>query len=51
MVGKITITKEVLVIINKKYHYTFNPFTPNFKFPLQPHQKYYITQYEDLGFS
>ena len=51
MVDKITITKEVLVIINKKYHYTFNPFTPNFKFPLQPHQKYYITQYEELGFS
>ena len=33
-----------------------NPFTPkndliNFKFPLQLHQKYYITQYEELGFS
>ena len=48
MVFKITITKEVLVIINKKYHYTFNHFTPNFKIPLQPHQKYYITQYEEL---
>ena len=23
----------------------------NFKFPLQPHQKDYITQYEELGFS
>ena len=23
----------------------------NFKFPLHPHQKYYITQYEELGFS
>ena len=23
----------------------------NFKFPLQSHQKYYITQYEELGFS
>ena len=23
----------------------------NFKFPLQPHQKYYITQDEELGFS
>ena len=23
----------------------------NFKFPLQPHQKYYITQYEEFGFS
>ena len=22
----------------------------NVKFPLQPHQKYYITQYEELGF-
>ena len=32
----------------------FNPFTPrvmNLKFPLQPHQKYYITQYGELGFS
>ena len=23
----------------------------NVKFPLQPHQKYYITQYEEFGFS
>ena len=23
----------------------------NFKFPLQPHKKYHITQYEELGFS
>ena len=23
----------------------------NLKFPLQPHQKYYNTQYEELGFS
>ena len=23
----------------------------NFKFPLQPHQKYYITHYEELGLS
>ena len=33
---------------------SFNPFFPrviNFKFLLQPHQKYHITQYEDLGFS
>ena len=22
----------------------------NFKFPLQPHQKYYITHYVELGF-
>ena len=32
----------------------FKPFTPrviNVKFPLQPRQKYYITQYEELGFS
>ena len=32
----------------------FNPFTPKsdqFKFPLQPHQEYYITQYEEIGFS
>ena len=31
-----------------------NAFTPNsdhFKFPLQPHQKYHITQYEERGFS
>ena len=31
-----------------------DPFTPrviNFKFFLQPNQKYYITQYEELGFS
>ena len=27
------------------------PVVINFKFPLQPHQKYYITQYEELGFS
>ena len=27
------------------------PRVINFKFPLQPHQKYYITQYEELGFS
>ena len=33
---------------------SFNPFTlksDQLKFPLQPHQKYYITQYEELGFS
>ena len=33
----------------------FNPFTPKSDqfqiFPLQPHQKYYTTQYEELGFS
>ena len=23
----------------------------NFKFPLQTHQEFYITQYEELGFS
>ena len=27
------------------------PRVINFKFPLQPHQKYYITQYEELGCS
>ena len=27
------------------------PRVINLKFPLQPHQKYYITQYEELGFS
>ena len=27
------------------------PRVINFEFPQQPHQKYYITQYEDLGFS
>ena len=27
------------------------PRVINFKFPLQPHQKYYITQYEELGVS
>ena len=27
------------------------PRVINFKFPLQPHQKYYITQYEELDFS
>ena len=27
------------------------PRVINFKFPLQPHQKYYIRQYEELGFS
>ena len=27
------------------------PRVINSKFPLQPHQKYYITQYEELGFS
>ena len=27
------------------------PRVINVKFPLQPHQKYYITQYEELGFS
>ena len=26
------------------------PRVINFKFPLQPHQEYYITQYEELGF-
>ena len=35
---------------------SLNPFIPkstaiNSKFPLQPHQKYYVTQYEELGFS
>ena len=31
-----------------------NPFTPKsdqFQIPQQPHQKYYTTQYEELGFS
>ena len=31
-----------------------NPLLPgviNFKFALRPHQKYYITKYEELGFS
>ena len=27
------------------------PRVINIKFLLQPHQKYYITQYEELGFS
>ena len=27
------------------------PRVINFKFPLQPHQKYYITHYGELGFS
>ena len=27
------------------------PGVINFKFPLQPYEKYYITQYEELGFS
>ena len=27
------------------------PRVINFKFPLHPHQKYYITQYEEPGFS
>ena len=27
------------------------PRVINFKFPLQPHQKYYTTQYEELRFS
>ena len=27
------------------------PRVINFKFLLQPHQKYYITQYEEVGFS
>ena len=27
------------------------PRVINIKFPLQPHQKYYMTQYEELGFS
>ena len=27
------------------------PRVISFKFPLRPHQKYYITQYEELGFS
>ena len=27
------------------------PTVANIKFPLQPHQKYYITKYEELGFS
>ena len=27
------------------------PGVINFKFPLQPHQKYYVTQYEELGCS
>ena len=26
------------------------PRVINLKFPLQPHQKYYITQYGELGF-
>ena len=37
-----------------KVLHSFNPFTPkviNFKFLLQPHQQYCITQYEELGFS
>ena len=27
------------------------PRVINLKFPVRPHQKYYITQYEELGFS
>ena len=30
---------------------SLRPRVINFKFPLQPHQKYYNTQYEELGFS
>ena len=29
----------------------YNPFTPKSADPQQPHKKYYITQYEELGFS
>ena len=32
-------------------YYPFNYKGINFKFCLQPHQKYYIMQYEELGFS
>ena len=32
-------------------HGGFNPRVINFKFPLQPHQKYYIIQNGELGFS
>ena len=34
------------------YHLTLSlPRVINLKFPLQPHQKYYTAQYEELGFS
>ena len=44
---------------NEHFAYTFQletltlslPRVINLKFPLQPHQKYYITQYEEFGFS
>ena len=36
------------------YTLLFSPFTPkgviNFKFPLQPHQRYYITQFGEPVF-
>ena len=37
---------EMVVILASSTH-----SLPSFKFPLQPHQKYYITQYEGLGLS
>ena len=32
-------------------HKPFTPKSDQFQIPLQPHQKYYITQYEELGFT
>ena len=40
--------------LGEVYHWAFTlsfPRVINFKLPLQPHQKYYITQYGELAFS
>ena len=36
---------------NRSRHYFHSPRVINFKCPLQPHQEYNTTQYEELGFS
>ena len=46
--------KALFSVLGFKYQASFTlslPRVTNFKFPLQRNQEYYITKYEELGFS
>ena len=43
---------RLTLVATDKTRVTFSlPRVINVKFPLQPHEKYKVTQYEELGFS
>ena len=48
--GKIISIEKTMDLVIRLFTLSL-PRVINFKFPLQPHQKYYSTQYEELGFS